>query len=456
MVRKITTFFMFLAIMTISFTSVEAAPDTFSDVVKKSRNGVVNISTTKTVTSKGIDPFHDDFFRKFFGDQFNMPNSGRKPREFQSNSLGSGFVIDSSGLIVTNNHVIDGADEIIVKLNDKHEFKAEVVGKDPMTDLALIKIDPADLKLSPLKFGDSEKAEVGDWVVAIGNPLGLEWTVTAGIISGKGRSLDNSPYSSFMQTDASINPGNSGGPLLDLNGDVVAINTAIIPSGQGLGFAVPVNMLKDILPKLKKGKVERGWLGVTIQAVDEKIAKGLGLAKPEGALIADVVKGDPADKAGIKAGDVVVSIDGKPVKDNKELVNIIGNYEPNVTVKVTVIRDSKKVDIPVKLGIRNSETTGGPVTEVPDKTKPISVKSLTAEEAKNLNIDGGVIVLSVNKDTNAFKAGLRENDIILWINRQSVKTANEFYERYDNVKEGDVVFLKIVSRSGGKFIAFDK
>jgi serine protease Do len=430
------------------------APDSFSDVVKKAKDGVVNISTTKTVTRKVPDMFHDDLFRRFFGDQFPIPDNGGKPKEYKTSALGSGFVIDADGLIVTNNHVVDGADEIVVKLNDKHEFDAKVIGKDPLTDLALIKIEPKDIKLTPIKLADSDIAEIGDWVVAIGNPLGLEWTVTAGIISAKGRALGSSPYDNFMQTDASINPGNSGGPLLNLEGEVVGINTAIIPSGQGLGFAVPVNMLKNILPKLKSGKVDRGWLGVTVQQLDEKLAQGLGLENADGALISDVVKGDPADKAGIKAGDVVIAINGKTIKDNRELINVIGSYEPGAKVAVTVIRDGKKKDISVKLGTRK-DTVNPTVTE-PDDERPIIVKSLDDETANKYDAKGGVIVTAIDENSNAFEKGLRQGDIILWINRQSVASPEDFYEKLDNVKEGDVVFLKVISKGSGRFIAFDK
>jgi serine protease Do len=454
MFKKLSLFLSIFFLIAVAFQSAESAPASFSEVVKKTRDGVVNISTTKTVTRKFPD-IHDEFFKRFFGDQFRMPDGGRQ-NEFKSNSLGSGFVIDASGLIVTNNHVVDGADEIVVKLNDKHELKATVVGKDPMTDLALIKVDPGNLKLMPIKLGDSSKAEVGDWVIAIGNPLGLEWTVTAGIISGKGRALGSGPYDDFLQTDASINPGNSGGPLLNIDGEVVAINTAIIPSGQGLGFAVPVNMLKDVLPRLRTGKVDRGWLGVSLQPFDEKIAQGLGLDKADGALVASVFKDDPADKAGMKAGDVIVAINGQPIKDSKELINLIGNYEPNNKVKLTVIRDGKRKDLIVTLGIRKDGVSGSPAPATPDANRPIMVKEIDLETAKKFGVDGGVQVTGVDPQSNGAKAGLRQGDIILWINRQTVKTADEFYDKFSKVKQGDVVFLKIVSGGNGKFIAFDK
>jgi serine protease Do len=215
-------------------------------------------------------------------------------------------------------------------------------------------------------------------------------------------------------------------------------------------------MLKDILPKLKKGKVDRGWLGVTVQSLDEKIAQGLGLENDEGALIADVVKGDPADKAGVKAGDVVVAINGKPIKDNRELINIIGGYEPNTTVKLTVIRDGKKREIPVKLGVRKDGASGSVSPAEPDVSRPIAVKEVDEATAKKFGVEGGVVVTSIDETTNAFNAGLRNGDIVLWINRQSVKSAEDFYAKYDKVKEGDVVFLKVVSRGSGRFIAFDK
>lgn len=448
----------FVALLLIALTvaqGIAAVPESFSDVVKITKDSVVNISTTKIVKRKGVPNFfHDEFFRKFFGDQF-KDFFENHPREYKSRSLGSGFVIDAKeGLIVTNNHVIDGADEILIKFVDNNEIPAEVVGRDPLTDLALLKIDPNKEQLQEIKLGDSDLIEVGDWVVAIGNPFGLEWTVTAGIISAKGRELGEGPYDNFMQTDASINPGNSGGPLVNMKGEVVGINTAIIPSGQGLGFAIPVNMLKELLPKLKKGEVKRGWLGIMLQEMDDKLAKTFGLDRPKGALVADVIKGDPADKAGIKAGDVILSIDGKEIENHKELINIVGSKSPGETVKLKVLRDGKILNISVKLGER--KTTLASSEDEIRKDIAISVEDLTDVEKSKLGINIGVKVVYVDETSNAYKAGLRKGDIIVWINRKDVKDKETFYNIYNSIKKDEIVGMKIVSSRGTRFIAFNK
>jgi serine protease Do len=430
-------------------------PDGFSDIYKKTKDAVVNISTTKLVKSR-YPQGHGDLFRKFFGDDFpGMPeNRGKQPeKKFKSSALGSGFIIDKSGYIITNNHVIADAEEIIVQLNDKHKFEAKVIGRDPLTDLALIKIKPEGVRLKTLPLGNSDKAEIGDWVVAIGNPLGLEWTITAGIISAKGRELGSGPYDNFLQTDASINPGNSGGPLINMDGEVVAINTAIIPSGQGLGFAVPVNMLKELLPKLKTGSVKRGWLGVMVQPIDEKLAKGFGLKDPKGALIADVTKGDPADKAGLKAGDVVIAIDGKELEDSRELVNTIGRMSPNQKVKMSILRGKKKKEIVVTLGERKD---GVSVKGEPVEESSITVENLTGDELEKLNLSGGVKVMAVDTESNAYEAGLRRGMVIVSINHEPVNNAGDFRSKFGDVKDGDVVVLQVKARGKNNFIAFDK
>lgn len=435
--------------------SMAAAPESFSDVVKATKNSVVNISTTKIVKRKGVpDFFHDDLFRRFFGDQF-RDFFENQPKEYKSRSLGSGFVIDATeGLIVTNNHVIEGADEILIKFTDGNEIPANVVGKDPLTDLALLKIDPDKEKLYEIKLGDSDKIEVGDWVVAIGNPFGLEWTVTAGIISAKGRELGEGPYDNFMQTDASINPGNSGGPLVNMNGEVVGINTAIIPSGQGLGFAIPVNMLKELLPKLKKGEVKRGWLGIMLQELDEKLAKTFGLDRPKGALVSDVIKGDPADKAGIKAGDVILEVSGKEIENHKELINIIGSKSPGEVVKLKILREGKIINISVKLGERKTSLASKD-NEIREDIS-ISVENLSDTEKSKLGINTGVKVVYVDETSNAYEAGLRKGDIIVWINRKEVKDKETFYSIYDSIKKDEIVGMKILSMNGSRFIAFNK
>jgi len=439
--------------VSISMLHAFGAPDSFSEVAGKVRKGVVNISTTKIVEQKGMsDFFNDEFFKKFFGDK--MPDIPEHRRPFRSKSLGSGFVIDKDGLIVTNNHVVENADEIIVKLPDEKEFSAEVVGTDPLTDLALLKINPGNETLHPLTLGDSEKADVGDWVVAVGNPFGLESTVTAGIVSAKGRVLGEGPYDNFMQTDASINPGNSGGPLVNMDGEVVGINTAIIPSGQGLGFAIPVNMLKELLPKLKSGEVKRGWLGVSLQPINEKLAKTFGLEKSTGALVADVVKGDPASKAGVKAGDIILAVDGEKIEDSKELVNYIGKKSPGEVVNLKIFRNGKTINIEVKLGERDTQSVASKDMKSPDSN--ITVSTLSKDAADQLGIPGGVKVEDVSRMSNAFEAGLRPGNVIVWVNRKQVENAEEFYDVYTNIKPGETVAFKVISERGSRFIAFDK
>lgn len=446
--------FLLVVFMTALSINAYAVPESFAPVVKKAAPSVVNISTTKTVTRQ-IDPFFDDFFGGFFG----SPHGNGGGQQFKSSALGSGFIIDMNGYIVTNNHVIDGAEEIIVKLQDEREFKATIVGTDPLTDLALLKIDTKGASISPILLGDSDKAEIGDWVVAIGNPHGLGGTVTAGILSAKGRVLGDGPYDNFIQTDVSINPGNSGGPLINMDGEVIGINTAIIQSAQGLGFAVPVNMLKNIIPKLKQGKVTRGWIGVTLQPLDEKLAKSFGLEDTKGVLIADVSKGEPGDKAGLKAGDIIIAVDGKRANDSRTLVGIIGSKSPNDKVALTIIRDGKQQNITVTLGERpvEGQIAGNYGKKSPEKRDgDITVTELSSDDAKSLGVTGGVVITNIETKSNAYSAGLRKGDVIVWVNRKAINSPNEFYQVYDKVKKGDLVAFKILSRSGSRFIAFNK
>lgn len=431
-----------------------AVPDSFAPVVKQAMPSVVNISTSKTVTRRT-----DPFFENFFGFNFGFGGPNQKERKFKSSALGSGFLIDKEGFIVTNNHVIDGADEIIVKFPNNKEYKAKIVGADPLTDLALLKIEAKRDNLQPIALGDSDKAEIGDWVVAIGNPLGLGGTVTAGILSAKGRVIGEGPYDDFMQTDVAINPGNSGGPLINMRGEVIGINTAIIQSAQGLGFAVPVNILKNIVTRLKQGKVARGWLGVTLQALDEKLAKSFGLDEnTQGVLIADVSKGEPGDKGGLKAGDVIVSVDGVAVADSKTLVNIIGSKMPNEKVTLEVIRDNKKRNISVVLGERpvNGVVASNGNDSGNKNDEDISVKTLSNEERKSVGLDSGVIVTNVKEGSSAFNAGIRQGDVIVSLNRKAVQSADDFYDKYLKVKKGSLVVVKIASQYGSRFIAFNK
>jgi serine protease Do len=325
----------------------------FSQLAKMVGPSVVNISAVRVSGTKDFLPFGDlfggdnplgDFFKRFFGDQ---TDKGTKQE-----SLGSGFIIDKDGLILTNNHVVEKAEEIQVSLPDGKTFEAEIVGRDPKTDIALIRIE-AGAPLPPLPLGDSDQAEVGDWVLAIGSPFGLGNTVTAGIVSAKYRKIGAGPYDDFIQTDASINPGNSGGPLLNTKGEVIGINTAIFSQSGGsigIGFATPINMAKALLPQLKKGEVVRGWLGVTIQGVTPELAGKFGLSEAKGALVSDVTEGGPADKAGIARGDVITSFDGKEIKTMTDLPTIVGATPVGKSVKVEIVRKGKKKTLDVKVG----------------------------------------------------------------------------------------------------------
>jgi serine protease Do len=329
------------------------ASGSFSQLAKMASPSVVNISAVRVSGKKDPLPFGDlfgednplnEFFKRFFGDQM--------PREFKQSSLGSGFIIDTGGFILTNNHVVEKADEIQVTLSDGKRFEAKVVGRDPKTDIALILIK-AGTPLTPLPLGDSDQTEVGEWVLAIGSPFGLGNTVTAGIVSAKYRKIGAGPYDNFIQTDASINPGNSGGPLLNSLGEVIGINTAIFSQSGGsigIGFAIPINMAKELLPQLKKGEVVRGWLGVSIQGVTPDLADKLGLAEAKGALVSEVTEGGPADKAGIVQGDVIISFGGKEIKKMADLPYMVGATPVGQTVKVEIIRKGKNKVLKVKVG----------------------------------------------------------------------------------------------------------
>src|SRR6266436_4669587 len=355
-------------------------PD-FVALAKKMRPVVVNISTTQVSEGRGPqefgspfgedDPFND-FWKRFFG--------GPVPRGPQrQQSLGSGFIIDADGSIVTNNHVVENAQKIVVKLlADEQEYEAKVVGRDPKTDIAVIKIN-AKTPLPTATLGDSDRLEVGEWVVAIGNPFGLDSTVTSGIVSAKGRHIGQGPYDSFIQTDAKINPGNSGGPLLNLRGEVIGINTAIFSRSGGnigIGFAIPVNLVKELLPQLRgKGKVTRGYLGVLIQKVTPEIAESLGMEKGYGALVANVSKEGPADKAGVKVGDVITEFDGKEVKDSGDLPIIVARTTVDKKVRMKVLRDKKEIVLSVAVGELKDEEV---VAAVPEKGElGLTVQRLT-------------------------------------------------------------------------------
>ena len=426
------------------------APYSFADLAEKLKATVVNISTTKTVTSGGMGMLREPFgqgspFEQFFGDDFFRRFFGDSPeRRFEQKSLGSGFIISEDGYIFTNNHVVEKADEILVKLSDEKEYKAKVVGTDPNIDIALLKIEPKG-HLPAVTIGDSSILRVGDWVIAIGNPFGLNQTVTAGIVSAKGRVIGAGPYDNFIQTDASINPGNSGGPLFNLEGEVVGINTAIVAQGQGIGFAIPVNMAKDVLNDLKtKGKVVRGWLGISIQDISEDIAKNLNLKTREGALVADVFEGDPADKTGIKTGDVIISIDGEKIKDTHDLLQKIARMRVGQETKILALRNGKEMTFSVKVSERPDQerlVARGTTSEYIG----MAVQEITPEIARHFGLRSaeGVIVISVTKDSPAGRAGIEEEDIILQVNRTRIRNLKEYNSVMTKAADRESVLLLI-------------
>ena len=429
-------------------------PLSFADLAEKLKPSVVNISTTKTVRGGGFrspfgqgSPFEryfgrDDFFERFFGD---IPQ-----REFKQKSLGSGFIISADGYIFTNNHVVEQADKILVKLSDGKEYEAKIIGKDAKTDIALIKIKPSD-SLPVAETGDSDKLRVGDWVMAIGNPFGLEQTVTAGIVSAKGRVIGAGPYDNFIQTDASINPGNSGGPLFNMEGKVIGINTAIVAQGQGIGFAIPISMAKTILPDLKaKGKVTRGWLGISVQDITEDIAKNMKTKDRNGALISDVFKGDPADKAGLKSGDIITEINGKKVKDTHELLMMIAAFRVGETVKIKILRDGQEKEVSLAVAERKEQAEIAAAGESGQAFGMI-VQEITPEIAKHLGLSTkkGVIVVDVQEGSTADEVGIQPQDIILQVNKVKINGMKDYVTEIG--KAGDKGILLLIKRGKATF-----
>ncbi|MCR4309245.1 MAG: DegQ family serine endoprotease [Deltaproteobacteria bacterium] len=414
---------------------------------------VVNISTTQVVklNRPGMrnpfgpqDPF-DEFFHNYFG---------RMPKEQKRKSLGSGFIVSPDGYILTNNHVVEKADEVTVTLLDKEEFKAKVVGADPKIDIALIKID-VKKKLPYVALGDSDKLDVGEWVVAIGNPFGLGHTVTAGIVSAKGRIIGSGPYDDFIQTDASINPGNSGGPLFNLKGEVVGINTAIVQGGQGIGFATPIQLAKSVLDQLKdKGKVTRGWLGVYIQRLTPEAAENLGLSGRRGALVSDATSGGPAEKAGIRSGDVIVAFNGKEIKDEHELPQIVALTKPGQKVDVRLLREGKEMTIAVTIAEMQGEP-GKPAGGGNDLSKNfgLTVQDITPEIAKRLGIENtkGVVVTGVAEGSPSEETGFEAGDIVRQIDRRPVSNMAEFTKLVAKSKAGKTT-LFLVERGDARIL----
>lgn len=443
---------------------VGPTPPSFAPVVKASMPAVVNISTTRVVKNEmggDMSPFlNDPFFRHFFGEEFSR--RFQIPRDRRENSLGSGVIVDPAGYIVTNNHVVEKADEIKVSLGDKREFIGKVVGTDPKTDLAVIKINAKDLPVIP--WGDSDRLEVGEYVLAMGNPFGLNQTVTLGIVSAVGRAnVGIADYEDFIQTDAAINPGNSGGALVNARGELVGINTAIFSrSGgyMGVGFAVPSNMTRKVMQSLiDKGKVVRGWLGVSIQEVTPELKKSFDLKDSRGALVGDVVKDSPAEKAGFKPGDVIVGIDGKPVDSPTSLRNRVADMPVGREVKVQVVRNQKTIELAVKIGEQPKELAqAGEVIEGEVSgtgLTGVTVQALTAEISRQLGLSPdvkGVVISNVDPSSSAAAAGLQRGDVITEINRTPVRTLSDYQKVAGKLSKKDNVLVLINRRGGMLFV----
>ena len=429
------------------------APD-FVELALKLKPAVVNISTARTVGPQkrfhrqpnpfGQDPF-EDFFERFFED---LPQ-----RSYTQKSLGSGFIISDDGYILTNYHVVAGADEIKVKLGDKREFKAEIKGFDEKLDIALLKIEGKDYFVIAT-LGDSEKIEIGEWVMAIGNPFGLEQTVTAGIVSAKGRVIGSGPYDDYIQTDASINPGNSGGPLFNARGEVIGINTAIVAGGQGIGFAIPVNLAKDIMTQLKEtGMVTRGWLGVAIQPVTAELAQSFGLKGEKGALVSEVHKDSPAEKAGLKSGDIILEFNGKTINEMSELPRMVAATPIGKNVNVKILREGKVQYVAINIE-RLHEKDEKDVSKIPDKLG-ISVSELNSDLAVRLRIreTRGVVVTEVKPGSTAEVAGIARGDVIKEVNGSKVETVGDYEKAIAARKKGGILRFLLKRGENSLYVA---
>lgn len=437
--------------------SAQYFPPDFVQLAKQLKPAVVNISTEKKPKQQrrqqlrpfgsspfGADPFQD-FFDRFFDEQI--------PQSRAQKSLGSGFVISEDGYILTNNHVVDGADEIKVKFADGRELKGELKGSDAKLDLALLKVSSGD-KLTVAELGNSDEIEVGEWVMAIGNPFGLAETVTAGIVSAKGRVIGSGPYDDFIQTDASINPGNSGGPLFNARGEVVGINTAIIAGGQGIGFAIPVNMAKSIIPQLRdKGKVTRGWIGVSIQPVTKDLADSFGLSDARGALVSEVTPESPAEKGGIRSGDIIVSFDGKAIKEMNDLPRLVAATSTGKSVTVKVVRDGKEEALTIAIE-KMKDGDDDTVADTHDKLG-LTVKDLTKELAASLRIKdtAGVVVTEVKPDGLASIAGIQRGDLVREINGIKIAKAEEYEKALATIRKDKIVRLLVKHGESSRYVA---
>ena len=437
-----TTFFSLIILFNfIPFSNSQNIPSSFADLAEKLMPSVVNISTTQTVVTRS-NPFPNFQFPP--GSPFeDMFKEFGTPQERQSSALGSGFIIDEKGIVVTNNHVIEGAEDIVVQVNGEKKFKAKVLGADPLSDIAVLQIETNE-KFIPVRFGDSDRARIGDWVIAIGNPFGLGGTVTSGIISARNRSIGLSRYEDYIQTDASINSGNSGGPLFDMNGDVIGINTAILGrSGNvGIGFSIPSNSAKIVIDQLIEfGETKRGWLGVRIQDVTNEIAEIENLDKPRGALVASVAQDSPSDKAGVKAGDIILEFNGEKIKEMKELPIIVARTEVGKKVKVKIWRNKREIIKTVTLG-RLETSEEFKVTEKNELKKEleieslkISVREITKEDIKNRKLPNqttGLVITQIKNNSPLINT-IEVDSIILEAQKKKIKSVNDLKQALKKV-----------------------
>lgn len=442
--------------------SARSLPD-FTELVKDQSPAVVNISTVthSRASQSGLPPGYEqmpEIFRHFF--QYGpRGGQGAQPRQRDAQSLGSGFIISEDGYILTNNHVVEGADEIIVRLSDRSELTAELIGADKSSDIALLKVKESGLPY--VKLGDSDELEVGEWVLAIGSPFGFDYTVTSGIVSAKGRSLPNENYVPFIQTDVAINPGNSGGPLFDLDGKVVGINSQIYTrSGgfMGVSFAIPVNVAMKVADQLKdKGYVSRGYLGVRIQEVNKELAEAFGLEKPAGALVVQAYENEPAADAGIEAGDVIVKFNGEPIILSSDLPHLVGLVTPGEKASVVVNRQGKEKRLSVKVGELPTEdqlVSGNRPSKSPSNNNPLGVvvSDMTDEQRRSADINKGVIVEQVAQDSVVAKKGVRPGDIIAMLNHRWISDVDEFNKIIAELPAGRNLPMLVIRKGMRRFV----
>ena len=460
-----TTFFSLIILFNfIPFSNSQNIPSSFADLAEKLMPSVVNISTTQTVVTRS-NPFPNFQFPP--GSPFeDMFKEFGTPQERQSSALGSGFIIDEKGIMVTNNHVIEGAEDIVVQVNGEKKFKAKVIGADPLSDIAVLQIETNE-KFIPVRFGDSDRARIGDWVIAIGNPFGLGGTVTSGIISARNRSIGLSRYEDYIQTDASINSGNSGGPLFDMNGDVIGINTAILGrSGNvGIGFSIPSNSAKIVIDQLIEfGETKRGWLGVRIQDVTKEIADVEKLDEPRGALVASVAPNSPSEKAGVKSGDIILEFNGERIQQMKELPIIVARTEVGKKVKVKIWRNKKEIVKTITLG-RLETSEDFKITEKKEETiqetliesLKIKVKKLSDQDIKNRNLPNqttGLIITNIEKSSPLF-GSIEVNSIILEAQKKKIRTVgdlNQILKQVLNSNQKTILLVIYNSQNQKRYI----